>query len=70
MKLSFKRVISHLLMAVWALLLPLCMAATVWAQDANQPEKPQASWVLSYVLIVFGVGLGLFVVCRTGRRDK
>ena len=66
----FKGVKSSFFVAGWTVLLPLCMTATVWAQNPNEPEKPQASWVLSYVLVVFGAGLGLFAVCRTGRRQK
>jgi hypothetical protein len=66
----FKGLKSSIFVAGWTVLLPLCVTATVWAQPPGAPEKPQASWVLSYVLVVFGVGFGLFAVCRSGRRQK
>lgn len=70
MKNWFKSVKTSVFMAGWPVLLPLCMTATVWAQGLDEPEQPEASWVLSYVLVAICVGLGLFAVCRTGRRQK
>ena len=70
MKHWFKVVKRSIFVVGSTVLLPLCMTATVWAQAPGEPEKPEASWVLSYVLVVFCVGLGLFAVCRTGRRQK
>ena len=39
-----------------------------WAQEGPQQDTQQADWVLSYALVIVCIGLGVFVVCRPGRR--
>jgi hypothetical protein len=50
----------------------LCMTATVWAQRRQAPapeEKPEKTYVPSYMLIVFFVGFALMMMCRSGKRS-
>ena len=54
--------------AVHALLIALVMSGSAWAQQP--PEKPQPSWVMSYVLVFVCVSLSLFAVCRGAKRFK
>lgn len=52
------------------------LAATVgqwcqlYAQGAGDEPETQEAWVISYALVIFSVGLGLFVICRPTRRNK
>ena len=50
----------------------MALAAPAAAQKkkGQEEEKPAPQWVISYALIVMGVGLGLAVVCRPSRRNK
>ena len=45
------------------------MVGPLWAQVGAE-EEPQESWVTGYALVILSVGLGLFVVCRPGKRSK
>ena len=47
----------------------LSLSTPVWAQQIPQ-EGVQANWVLSYALVILCLGLGVFVVCRPGRRSQ
>ena len=42
----------------------------VAAQAQGGEEETQEAWVVSYALVILSVGLGLFVICRPGRRSK
>jgi hypothetical protein len=48
----------------------VCHAGQLWAQAAGTEPETQAAWVVSYALVILSVGLGLFVICRPGRRNK
>ena len=44
-------------------------SAVCWAQGARGPmDSGPKSYVPSYLIIIFAVGLGLLIVCRTGKR--
>ena len=45
------------------------MATQLWAQVGAE-EEPKESWVTGYALVILSVGLGLFVICRPGKRSK
>lgn len=60
--------LRHLRSVFFSVLVTLAVSTPVWAQD--EPEKPQPSWVMSYLLVTLCVGLGLFVVCRGTKREK
>jgi hypothetical protein len=55
--------------AAYSLLVALALSTPAWAQD-GAPERPKASWVMSYVFVFVCVGLGLFMVCRGTKRFK
>ena len=47
----------------------LLTVAPAWAQDdAKGPQEN--SWALAYVLVLLGVGLGLMILCRPGKRSS
>jgi heme/copper-type cytochrome/quinol oxidase subunit 2 len=53
----------------------VCWAAvhgTALAQARPQDEEEEggASWTMSYLLVLFGVGLGMLLVCRSSRRRE
>ena len=43
-------------------------ASCAFAQEAAEEEPAGRGWVISYILVIMGIGLGLMVVCRTGTR--
>jgi len=53
-----------------ALVLLLGQASPIWAQPPGAEPESQETWVIGYALVIFSVGLGLFVVCRPSRRNK
>lgn len=40
------------------------------AQQGTEEAASKDEWVISYFLVILCVGLGLFVICRPGRRSK
>ena len=66
----FKRIaILTSTLAIWA-----AWAEPVLAQakdEANQAKSASWTvWVIPYALVLLGIGLGLMVVCRMGKRQK
>ncbi|MCA9262485.1 MAG: hypothetical protein KDA60_01505 [Planctomycetales bacterium] len=56
--------------ASWAVISLMCSATPLLAQsDEAIPEK-KVRYVISYVLVILCVGLGLYVVCRPGKRGR
>jgi hypothetical protein len=56
--------------SVFALVFWYLLASVAWAQPDQKKEeagKP-APYLLSYTLVILGVGLGMMVVCRSSRR--
>ena len=54
----------------WLAFVPaLVLCSPLLAQDDGE-EEPQASWVLSYALVILCVGLGMAPICRPSRRGK
>ncbi len=45
----------------------LILAAPLWAQPPTE-EKEEKTYVPSYMIIIFAVGLALLFICRTGKR--
>jgi len=45
-------------------------AAPVWAQEAEESSSTGAKWGMAYALVFLGIILGVFAVCRPGRRSK
>jgi hypothetical protein len=45
----------------------LCLASTVCAQQFGE-EPEEKTYVPSYMIIVFAVGLALLMICRSGKR--
>ena len=53
-----------------AMLLVLLSTATpLRAQDATQDQGGE-DWVFSYALVGLSIGLGLFIICRMGKRSQ
>lgn len=50
-----------------ALVFWLASTASLWAQ-ATAEEPEEKSYVPSYMIIIFAVGLGLLIICRSGKR--
>jgi hypothetical protein len=49
----------------WAMLV-----ATTWAQAGLPVEEEEPkTYVPSYMIIIFAVGLGLMMICRAGKRQ-
>jgi hypothetical protein len=47
----------------------LCMTASSWAQQLQEEEPEEKTYVPSYLVIVFAVSFGLLVICRGGKRS-
>ena len=60
-----RRIRTSLTAAVWLLAPTVC-----WAQGARGPaDQGPKNYVPSYLIIIFAVGLGLLVICRSGKRS-
>ena len=67
-----QRFACHILVWFTALLWLTVFTLPVLAQQGSQTAgaTSKASWVLSYAIVVLGIGLGLAGICRPGRRAK
>ncbi len=53
-------------LAFWA-----SVAARAWARRRTpEVKKEEGSFLMSYALVVLGIGLGMFVVCRSAKRRE
>jgi len=53
-------------LAFWA-----ALAATALARRGATPEKKEeGSFLMSYALVVLGIGLGMLVVCKSSKRRE
>jgi hypothetical protein len=48
-------------------LVPLWSQA-VWAQVEEEVTEASKSWVPGYFVVLLGIGIGLFVICRPSTR--
>ena len=51
------------------LLVMLSTATPLRAQDSAQDEGGE-DWVFSYAIVGLSIGLGLFIICRMGKRSQ
>jgi hypothetical protein len=59
------RIRTSFIAAAWLLAPAVC-----WAQGARgHADQGPKSYVVSYMIIIFAVGLGLLVICRSGKRS-
>ena len=53
-------------LAFWA-----SVAAVAWAKrGAPEVKEEGGSFLLSYAMVVLGIGLGMLVICRSARRRE
>ena len=52
-----------------ALVMILCLAHQTMAQQPEAVEQAEPEYVVSYALVLLGVGLGMFAICRMGKRS-
>ncbi|HEY6565080.1 MAG TPA: hypothetical protein VIY86_11320 [Pirellulaceae bacterium] len=45
-------------------------SSRLWAQEALPVEESKEAWVVSYALVMLCVALGIFIITRSGKRDK
>ena len=64
------RLARFIRLATFFVVASLMMVQHVAAQAQGGDKETQEAWVVSYALVILSVGLGLFVICRPGRRSK
>ena len=62
----FRRIaLIVLIAAIWS-----GVSALAWAQALEGKPDAEKNYLVPYVLVVLGVGLGVLVVCRPNSRDE
>lgn len=68
---SWRSIVRGVSTLLTAAVLWLGVYGTALARPAaEEKEGKGASWVPSYLIVVFGVGLGMLLVCRSSRRRE